>query len=195
MTAAWTIRRRIDVTGAKPFFLLALGLYVVVAAYWWLFLRNGLGGIGGVFAVYFLTGLAAATWAISNLNFLPKILGEEERTLTVAIHGAVTAFIGGFSPILWGHFLKHGDAARGFDVGVFQWFFVSVAVGALLLSPLIARLPEEKGHSVEPILIGNAILNPFRAVTYLVNLIDLRSVGREPAKPAVRVDPGAETRD
>lgn len=195
MTAAWTIRRRIDVTGAKPFFLLAVGIYVVVALHWWFFLRNGFGGIAGVFGVYFLLGLGAATWAISNLNYLPKILGEEERTLGVAIHGSLTAFIGGFSPILWGRFLKHGDGPAAFDASVFQWFFVSVAVGALVLSPLIARLPEEKGHPVEPILIGNAILNPIRAVTYLVNLIDLRSLGRSAEKPAVRVDPGKETRD
>ena len=195
MTAAWTIRRRIDVTGAKPFFLLALGLYLVVAVYWWFFLRNGFGGIGGVFAVYFLLGLGAATWAIANLNYLPKILSAEERTVAVSVHGAVTAFIGGFSPIIWGHFLKQGDTAGTFDATVFQWFFVSVALGALALSPLIARLPEEKGHPVEPILIGNAILNPIRAVTYLVNLIDLRSLGRESGKPVERVDAGKETRD
>ncbi len=195
MTAAWTIRRRIDVTGAKPFFLLALGLYLVVAVYWWFFLRNGFGGIGGVFAVYFLLGLGAATWAISNLNYLPKILSAEERTVAVSVHGAVTAFIGGFSPIIWGHFLKQGDAPGTFDATVFQWFFVSVALGALGLSPLIARLPEEKGHPVEPILIGNAILNPIRAVTYLVNLIDLRSLGGGGAKPVERVDADKETRD
>ena len=104
-------------------------------------------------------------------------------------------FIGGFSPIVWGIFLKTGGTARGFDVAVFQWFFVSVAAGAVLLSSLLARLPEDKGHSVEPILIGNAILIPFRAATYLVNLIDLRSLGAEKSKPAARVDSGAETRD
>ncbi len=195
MTAAWTIRRRIDVTGAKPFFLLAFGLYGVVAAYWWIFLRNGFGGIGGVFAVYFLTGLGAATWTIANLNYLPKLVSVDDRTLAVAIHGAVTAFIGGFSPILWGFFLKAGGPARGFDAAVFQWFFVSVAVGAVVLSSLHARLSEDKSQPVEPILIGNAILRPFRAATYLVNLIDLRNLGAGPPKPAERVDPGAETRD
>jgi hypothetical protein len=195
MTAAWTIRRRIDVTGAKPFFLLALALYLVVAAYWWLYLRHGLGGIAGVFSVYFLLGLGAATWAIANLNYLPKILSGADRTIAVSVHGAVTAFIGGFSPIIWGIFLKRGDSVGAFDAAVFQWFFVSVAVGALVLSPLVARLPEEKGHPVEPILIGNAILNPIRAVTYLVNLIDLRSIGRGAATPPERVDAPAQTRD
>lgn len=175
MAAAWMIRRRIDVTGAKPYFLLALGLYGGVAAYWWFFLGNGLGGIAGVAASYFLLGLGAATWTVANLNYLPKIVTDEERTLAVAVHGAVTACIGGLSPVLWGLFLKgSGDAAPALDPRVFQWFFVTVVVGSVVLSSLIARLPEDKGHPVDPILIGNAILRPFRAMTYLVNLIDVR---------------------
>lgn len=180
MVAAWVIRRRIDVTGARPFFLLALGLYALVAIYWWFYLENGFGGIAGVFAAYFLLGLGAATWAISNLNYLPKIVSGEERTLAVSIHGAVTAFIGGLSPVVWGLFLKAGDeAGRGMNPHVFQWFFVTVLVGAVVLSSLLARLPEDKAQPVEPILIGNAILRPFQAVTYLVNLVELRPPRKE----------------
>jgi MFS family permease len=175
MVAAWVIRRRIDITGARPFFLLALGVYALVSAYWWWFLENGFGGIAGVSVSYFLLGLGAATWAIANLNYLPTVISAEERTLAVAVHGAVTACIGGLSPVLWGFFLKGSDGAvRGFNTGVFQWFFVSVFVGAAALSTFIARLPEAKGHSVDPILIGNAILRPFRAMTYLANLVELR---------------------
>lgn len=175
MVAAWVIRRRIDVTGARPFFLLALGLYSIVAVYWWFYLENGFGGIAGVFVAYFLLGLGAATWAISNLNYLPKIVSGEERTLAVSIHGAVTACIGGLSPVVWGIFLKAGDdAGRGINPHVFQWFFVTVLVGAVTLSSLLARLPEDKAHPVNPILIGNAILRPFQAVTYLVNLVEPR---------------------
>jgi hypothetical protein len=65
---------------------------------------------------------------------------------------------------------------------VFQWFFVSVIVGAIVLSSLVARLPEEKGQTVEPILIGNAILRPLRAVNYLVNLVEPASKRREDGK-------------
>jgi MFS family permease len=183
MVAAWVIRRRIDETGARPFFLLALGLYLIVGVYWWFYLRNGFGGVGGLLAVYFLVGLAAATWAIGNLNYLPKIVSAAERTLAVSIHGAVTALVGGLSPILWGLLLRSGDgAARSLDPGVFQWFFVSVIVGAIVLSSLVARLPEEKGQTVEPILIGNAILRPLRAVNYLVNLVEPASKRREDGK-------------
>jgi len=175
MAAAWVIRRRIDVTGARPFFLLALGLYGAVSVYWWWFLQNGLGGIAGIAASYFLLGFGAATWTVANLNYLPKIVSDEDRTLAVAVHGAVTACIGGLSPVIWGLFLKgSGGAAPALDAVVFQWFFVSVAVGSVVLSSLIARLPEDKGHPVDPILIGNAILRPFRAMTYLANLIEVR---------------------
>ena len=102
MVAAWLVRRRIDETGAKPFFLLALGIYAVVSLYWWFFLRDGFGGAVGVWLSYFLVGLGAATWAMANLSYLPKTISAEDRTLAVAIHGAVTALIGGMSPVIWG---------------------------------------------------------------------------------------------
>jgi hypothetical protein len=92
--------------------------------------------------------------------------------------------VGGLSPVIWGHFLKSGTgAARGIDPTVFQWFFVTVVLGALALSPLLGRLPEEKGQSVEPIMIGNAILRPFRAMTYLVNLVEPGKAGKEDPSP------------
>ncbi|MFM7749754.1 MAG: hypothetical protein ACKPB0_04990 [Opitutaceae bacterium] len=176
MVAAWLVRRRIDETGAKPFFLLALGIYAAVSVYWWFFLRDGLGGAPGVWISYFFIGLGTATWAMANLSYLPKTISAEDRTLAVAIHGAVTALIGGMSPVVWGLLLKGGEG-RGVDAGMFQWFFVSVLGGAVVLSSLIARLPEDKAHPVEPIVIGNAILRPFRAMTYLASLV-------EPAKRA-----------
>ena len=183
MVAAWIIRRRIDTTGARPFFLLALGSYTLVGVFWWLFLENGFGGIPGIMASYFVVGFGAATWGIANLNYLPQIITSEERTLAVSVHGAVTACIGGVSPVLWGAFLKSSDGpTRGLNVDVFQWFFVSVVVGAIVISYWLVRLPEEKGHPVEPILIGNAILRPFRAMTYLVNLVEPRGPRKDDSK-------------
>jgi hypothetical protein len=66
---------------------------------------------------------------------------------------------------------------------VFQVFFLTVVAGALLLSQLIARLPEDRGHPVEPLLIGNAILRPFRAMTYLASLVDHRAPPPRPEPP------------
>jgi hypothetical protein len=183
MVAAWIIRRRIDTTGARPFFLLALGSYTMVGIFWWLYLEHGFGGIPGIMAAYFVVGFGAATWGIANLNYLPQIITPDERTLAVSVHGAVTACIGGVSPVLWGAFLKSGDGpTRGLNVDVFQWFFVSVVVGAIVISYCLVRLPEEKGHPVEPILIGNAILRPFRAMTYLVNLVEPRGPRKDDPK-------------
>ena len=180
MIAAWVIRRRIDTTGTRPFFLLALGSYAVVGVFWWFYLEHGFGGIAGIMVAYFLLGLGAATWGIANLNYLPQVVTAEERTLAVSVHGAVTACLGGLSPVVWGIFLKSGDGpSRGINTSVFQWFFVSVVAGAVVISYLIIRLPEEKGHPAEPILIGNAILRPFRAMTYLVNLVEPRPSRKE----------------
>jgi MFS family permease len=184
MVAAWVIRRRIDATGARPFFLLALASYFAVAVFWWFFLENGFGGIPGIVAAYFLLGLGAATWAIANLNYLPQIISKEDRTLAVSVHGAVTACIGGLSPVVWGGFLRSGAGpTRGINAAVFQWFFVSVIAGSCVISLLLRRLPKEPGDREEPILIGNAILRPFRAVTDLASLVLPRAPRKDDSKP------------
>ncbi len=177
---AWLIARRIDVTGARPFFLLSLVLVVIVALAWLIFLRFGWGGTPMMLFIYFGVGLAAVCWAVANLNFLPKIVPAGDRALFVALHGAATACLGGCSPILWGTFLKSTSPTGepDVDVTVFQIFFVFVIVSACVLSALLARLPEDTKGSPHPLVIGNAILRPFRAASYLANLIDWPMEGR-----------------
>ena len=170
--AAWGIRRRVDAAGAKPFLLVSLGLYVAVAVYWWFFLRNGFGGLGGILLAYLLLGVAATCWTVANLNYLPKIVPEAERPLMVSIHGAVTSCLGGCAPLVWGWFLKTGDVdGPAIDVAVFGWFFVTMGAVAAGLAYFVARLPEDRTVHVEPLSIGSAVLRPFRAVSYLVSLI------------------------
>lgn len=177
IVAAWAVKRRIDHTGAKPFLLLALALYAAVAGYWWFFLRLESMPVAGIFVAYFLVGLGTACWSIGNLNYLPKVIPVSERTLMVSIHGAVTACLGGCAPVVCGVFLRtETSSGPGMDVGVFQIFFIGVFVSACVLSWLVARLEEDKTMTVEPLVIGNAILRPLRAATYLVNLIDLQSL-------------------
>ena len=177
MAGAWIIRRRIDATGARPFFLTSLFFYLVVGTHWLLFLQMGFGGVPGIFISYFVLGLGAVMWAVANLNYLPKIVSSEDRTLAVAVHGAVTATLGGVSPVLWGLLLRRGDIeTSGLNVVAFEWFFGCVIAGAAVLSWRMARIHEDKGEPADPIMIGNAILRPFRAMTYLANLI-------EPAEP------------
>ncbi|MEO7598089.1 MAG: hypothetical protein ABIV50_04110 [Opitutus sp.] len=172
---AWLLRRRIDITGAKPFFLLSLCLTAVAAVCWWLYLAQIITGAAVMVAIYFLVGLGWVCWTVGNLNYLPTIAPHAERALFVSLHGAATFCIGGCAPIVWGHFLKSRDAdgTPAIDAGVFQIFFATVLVSACVLSFLVARLHEDKRRSVDPIIIGNVLLNPVRAFSYIVELIDL----------------------
>lgn len=179
ISGAWVIRRRIDTTGAKPFFLVSLLLTALAGALWLVYLRYDIGGAPAMFGIYFVVGLGAVCWTVANLNYLPKLTPDSERALCVSIHGAATACIGGCAPIVWGLLLKAGDAsAATIDAVAFQWFFLSVVASACVLSVWMARLTEDTKTPVEPLVIGNAVLNPFRAVSYLVNLVDVRSVRR-----------------
>jgi MFS family permease len=175
IVGAWLLLRRIDTTGARPFFLLSLVLFALTAVCWWLYLREVIDGTIAMFGIYFVLGLGAVCWTVGNLNYLPKVTPEAERALFVSLHGALTFFIGGWTPILWGFVLKStgSDGSPTIDVGVFQVFFATVLGSACVLSVLVARLPEDSKTSVEPIIISNALLNPFRAAFYIVNLIDL----------------------
>jgi hypothetical protein len=181
IAGAWLIRRRIDAVGARAFFLVALGLVAFAAALWWLYLRHIVGGAAVMGAIYFAVGLGAVCWNIANLHYLPKVSPVGERALHISIHGAAIACIGGCTPILWGLVLKSTgpDGAPGLDNGLFQWFFASVVACACVLSVQFARLREDTTTPVDPIIIGNAVLNPFRAASYLVNLIDAKSVVRD----------------
>lgn len=187
ITGAWLLRRRIDTTGARPFFLLSLVLFALTAICWLLYLRQLIEGTVAMFGIYFVVGLGAVCWTVGNLNYLPKVAPEPERALFVSLHGAVTFFIGGWTPILWGFVLKStgSDGSPMIDVDVFQVFFATVLGSACVLSVLVARLPEDSKTSVEPIIITNALLNPFRAASYLVTLIDLPNLraGRRTATP------------
>lgn len=185
IAGAWLIRRRIDAVGARAFFLVALGLVAIAAVAWWLYLRQIVGGVVTMGAIYFVIGLGAVCWNIANLHYLPKVSPVGERALYISIHGAAIACIGGCTPILLGLVLKSTgpDGAPSIDGGLFQWFFASVLACACILSVLFARLREDTMTHVDPIIIGNALLNPFRAASFLVNLIDAKSLVRDVAPP------------
>jgi hypothetical protein len=69
---------------------------------------------------------------------------------------------------------------------------VAVLISAVLLSSRLARLPEATAAPAEPLVIGTAILRPFRAATYLVSLIDVRGLpGPKDQTPAAK--PGEES--
>lgn len=186
IVGAWMIRRRVDATGAKPFFLLSLILYVGVGLLWFFFLEGMLGTGSVLFGLYALLGLSAVTWNIANLNYLPQVVAGEHRALVISIYGAVTASLGGCAPILLGLILR-GETPTGeptINTAAFQWFFVALILSLSVLSFFIARLKEDRSIEVEPLVIGNALLRPFRAASYLVNLVDLQSLARQQKKTA-----------
>lgn len=185
IVAAAFIRRRIDQRGARPFFLLTMVLYVLVGLFWWSYLQGILSGLLVIYVAYFVLGLAAASWTLANLNYLAQVVDENNRALMVAVMGAVTACCGGLAPIAWGLILKvDGIGVKAaIDVNAFQLFFLFMLAGVVVLSSLLARLAEDKEAQVDALVIGNAVLRPFRAATYLVSLVDLRELEKKPPGP------------
>ncbi|MDP1579045.1 MAG: MFS transporter [Candidatus Didemnitutus sp.] len=166
----WFMRSRTDRVGAKPFLRLSFSTYAVIGAGWWCYLHAG-GWMGAALPVlYFLVGVGAGCFTTSNLNFLAKNLPEGDRALAVAVHSAITAFLGGFSPALWGFYLRGSDG-KSLDLAAFEIFFICTVVGAVALLLLSRRLTEKTGH-VKPLLEGSWLLRPFRAMTYLINLVE-----------------------
>jgi len=190
--AAAFIRRRIDRRGAQPFFLLSMILYLAIAVFWWAGVRGQWEVRAAFYLAYFVLGLAAAAWTIANLKYLAQVVDEKSQVLMVAVQGAVTSTLGGLSPIGWGILLRAQDAGGGamIDRQVFLVFFAVVAVSVVVLSSLLARLPEDRTEQARSLVIGHAVLRPFRAATYLASLVDLRELEEDPPGPVDSGRPG-----
>jgi MFS family permease len=183
------MRSHIDRFGAKPFFRLAYLGYGLAAA-GWLILFHFDAGWGFILpALYFLQGSAGGFWTSSNLNYLAKILPEHDRSLPVSLHGAVITFLGGFSPVVWGLFLKSPDDPSGISIPVLAAFFVVLLLVTLALSTQLRRLPEI-AEAAEPILRGNWILRPIRGLATIINLVEPAATPPPPPR-----DPGAGERE
>jgi len=178
------MRSRLDRTGAKPFFRAAFLTFAVIAVGWLACLRQP--ALVGVLmpVIYFLLGVGAGIFTAANVSYLAKVLPEADRALPLSLHGALTAFLGGISPVLWGLFLKGGGAVPSMDGDVFAVYFWSVLGGCLALVAAVGRLEEKAGH-VDPLLGGGWLLRPFRAMTNLISLVE-----RPAARPPRDQDPG-----
>jgi MFS family permease len=169
----WFMRSRIDRIGTKPFFRLSFVFFGVIAAGWLHCLQMPGATLWLMPALYLLLGAASGMFSAANVSYLAKILPENDRALPVSLHGALTAFIGGLSPAVWGLFLKQSDGSTAaLSPVVFQLFFVATLLGVLALVLMVGRLEERAGH-VDPLLQGGWLLRPFRAVTNLINLVEL----------------------
>lgn len=168
----WYMRSRIDRVGAKPFFRLSFVLFGIIAAGWLHCLRLPGATLWVMPGLYFLLGAASGMFSAANVSYLAKILPERDRALPVSLHGALTAFLGGLSPAAWGLFLKESGGGVAISPVAFEIYFVATLLGVLALVVLVSRIEERAGH-VDPLLQGGWLLRPFRAVTNLINLVEL----------------------
>ena len=164
----WFMRSRIDRTGCKPFFRLIFAVTALIAAGWLVSLRWPVLLPWLVPVLYLLLGASTGMFTAANVSYLAKILPIQQRALPVALHGAVTFFIGGLAPIAWGLVLKGGGVVPAVNLPAFQWFFVFTLVGAIALVFLVNRLEETPGH-VDPLLEGDWLFRPFRVVATLIS--------------------------
>lgn len=179
----WFMRSRIDRTGAKPFFRASFFTFGVIAAGWLVCLRWTSAATLLMPVIFFLLGAATGVFTAANVSYLAKILPEDDRALPVSLHGAITAFLGGLSPAIWGLFLKEtGGASVAISPAAFQVFFLVTLAGLLVLVFLANRIEERAGH-VDPLLEGSWVLRPFRAMTFLVNFVEKPAAKRDDAGP------------
>jgi MFS family permease len=177
----WFMRSRIDRTGARPFFRFTSVLVGLIAAGWlgclaWTPLVPWL-----MPALYFMLGASTGIFTAANASYLAKILPEAERALPVALHGALSYFIGGLAPVAWGLLLKGGGPVPSVNLQAFQWFFIFTLAGAAALVVMAHRLKEAAGH-VDPLLDGGWLFRPFRVASALISLA-------VPSRPPAPRDP------
>lgn len=175
----WFMRSRIDRIGARPFFRLTFILVGLVAGGWLACLRWTILTPWLMPLLYVMLGAATGMFTAANVSYLAKILPESERALPVSLHGAISYFTGGLAPVAWGLVLKESASVPSLDLAAFRWFFVFTLAGAVVLVVLGNRLKEKAGH-VDPLLEGDWLFRPFRAVS---SLIKLAEPGRPPGKP------------
>jgi MFS family permease len=167
------VRNIIDRSGPRLFFRISSLLYIAVALSWWSFLHWEAAWVLPLLLVYFTLGMAASAWMSANLNYLPRLTSERDRPIRISVHGAVTSFLGGLSPIVWGLFLRgEGDGAR-MNTQVFEIFFIILLLSHLLLLWHVRYLRAAKTDG-EPILLAGGLGRPIRSLSSLVNLTGYR---------------------
>ncbi|HEX9781393.1 MAG TPA: MFS transporter [Opitutaceae bacterium] len=170
ISGAFSLRNRVDHFGARPFFIISLAAYAGIGIFWVFLLRGAFAGLGPIYVMYFLLGVAASSWFSASMKFLPQVVEPGQKALAYSIHGAVTSLVSGLAPVGWGLFIKGHSEASSIDPVAFQAFFITAIVSALGISLLVARLPEEieKTPGWFP---GGFSLRPFRAFTFFASLV------------------------
>jgi len=175
------MRSRLDRLGARPFFRLGCGGFGLIAGGWLLFLHFDGRWTPLLPLLYLLQGMASGCWTSANLHYLAKIVPETDRALPVSIHGAVITFLGGCSPVLWGLFLQGPHPGAPLNGAVFAAYFVVLLLSCGVLLGLLPKLPEKAG-TAPPLLRSGWLLQPFRTVANLINLVE------RPERPSAEPD-------
>lgn len=181
VAGSFVARDDIDRSGPRPYFHVALALFGMIAVFWIVFLATGLGR-GLLPLVYLLLGMANAVWTSANLSYLPAVTPERDQALHLAVHGALTSFLGGLAPVVWGVLLRGEDGATAMNVPVFLAFFGALLASVLGLVAWLRRLDISATPGLPRLELGSLLLRPHRAAVYLVHLVDA-SVARDRDDP------------
>jgi hypothetical protein len=172
-------RNEIDRRGPRPFFYTAALVIGVVVAFWIALLTLGFQGRSFFPAACFGLGAGAGLWAAAYQKYLPVLVPPENRTLILAIYGAVTAFAGGLAPVVWGLIVR--GVGHGMNLPAFTAFFLFVLACMIGIVLRMRRFAFPAAATARPDL-GEVIRRPHQVVTYFITLVD-SSIGPAGGEP------------
>ncbi len=151
--AGFALRRRLERHGGKTYLAVGAALVAVVALFWLTYVHLQARSMWWVAGGNFVMGMAATTWLVANLHYLPTQVPETERPLMVSIHTAVTQCMGGIAPVVWGSLLGgKDDSGAKMSVNRLEDLFLGTAAVALVLVALVPLLkPEPRKHEAEAV--------------------------------------------
>jgi len=160
------MRYTIDKVGAKVYMVVSLLLYCGIGSFWLLYLNGFDEWVAAFPLVYFVVGMAGACWLSGVLNFMPKLIPDDERPLYTSVFSALGSFLGGLSPLFWGLLMR--SPGGGTSLTGFRVFFCFVLVSSLLVLSGLLKI-KEPDVKVRPMFRGGANLRIFRFFGYLMN--------------------------
>jgi MFS family permease len=151
--------RVIDQTGSKPLLRVAVGVFALVIALWFLVAAGVLPAAVWLIAILnFLAGAASANFNLANVRITMSTMPEMGRNHFFALFTVITSLGLGAAPVTWGLIL---DAIGSYEAvtGALHWKRHSIYFLALLALNVFAflyirRLHESPGAGkLEPSLI------------------------------------------
>ncbi len=169
IAGAWFIRRQVDRGGARPVFVLALGLTVFTTLFWIAFI------VWLPVLQYFImlsaamAGMGAALWTTAHLKYMPQVCPPGQQALATSVQSAVVGVLGGLAPMVIGYLVKERNGQPGIDEANFALYLAIAATLQALLVVFFWRLPESR--TTKPTLLAAPFL--FRPFRYFVSWINL----------------------